>query len=55
MKRFTISNQKGGVGKTSIAIHFTFSLIEKGMKGVFIDLVIQVNSSYTLIRSFLTK
>ncbi|MDG6882838.1 Sporulation initiation inhibitor protein soj [Phocoenobacter uteri] len=52
MKIFTIANQKGGVGKTSFATHFAFYLIEKGMKGVFIDLDTQVNASYTLEKSF---
>lgn len=55
MKIFTIANQKGGVGKTSFATHFAFYLIEKGMKGVFIDLDTQVNASYTLGKAFPTK
>ncbi|HHT7857088.1 ParA family protein [Pasteurella multocida] len=55
MKVFTIANQKGGVGKTSFATHFAFYLIEKGMKGVFIDLDTQVNASYTLGKTFPTK
>ena len=55
MKVFTIANQKGGVGKTSFATHFAFYMIEKGMKGVFIDLDTQINASYTLGKSFPTK
>lgn len=55
MKVFTIANQKGGVGKTSFATHLAFYMIEKGMKGVFIDLDTQINASYTLGKAFPTK
>lgn len=55
MKVFTIANQKGGVGKTSFATHLAFYLVEKGMKGVFIDLDTQINGSYTLGKSFPSK
>lgn len=55
MKIYTIANQKGGVGKTSFATHFAFSLVENGLKGVFIDLDTQVNASYTLSKKYPTK
>lgn len=55
MKVYTIANQKGGVGKTSFATHFAFFLVEKGLKGVFIDLDTQINASYTLGKKFPAK
>ena len=48
MKVITLSNQKGGVGKSTIAVHIAFYLNLKGKRVLFIDLDGQANSSTTL-------
>jgi chromosome partitioning protein len=48
MKTITFANQKGGVGKTSLMVHFAFYLAEKNKKTLVIDLDTQANASYTL-------
>ena len=48
MKTITISNQKGGVGKSTFAVHLAFHLADKGFKVLFYDLDGQGNSSSTL-------
>ena len=45
MKILTIANQKGGVGKTTIACHIAMQAISMDLKTMFIDLDIQANSS----------
>lgn len=45
MKKLAISNQKGGVGKTTIAIHIALQAKSMGYKVLFVDLDIQANSS----------
>lgn len=51
MKIITIANQKGGVGKSTIAINFFNYCIENNIKTVFLDLDPQGNSSKSLINA----
>lgn len=48
MKTLAISNQKGGVGKTTIAVHVALQARSMGYKVLFIDADIQANSSMFL-------
>lgn len=48
MKIFTIANQKGGVGKSTIACHLSWFLRDAGKRVLHIDLDPQGNSSETL-------
>lgn len=48
MKTITISNQKGGIGKSTIAVHLAFYLMEQGKKVLFIDLDPQANATKTI-------
>ena len=48
MKVITITNQKGGVGKSTTASALNFGLKNKGYKTLLIDLDAQGNLSYTL-------
>lgn len=45
MKTVVISNQKGGVGKSTIATHLAMQATSMGLKVLFIDFDIQGNSS----------
>ncbi len=53
MKTSSAANQKGGVGKSCLSCHQTFSLAEKGFNILFIDNDPQGNSSRTLLKSLL--
>lgn len=48
MKVLTFANQKGGVGKTALAVHTAFFLAEQKYRVVVIDLDPQENASFTL-------
>lgn len=48
MKTIVINNQKGGVGKTMLAVHAAWFLAERGGRVLVIDLDPQGNASYTL-------
>lgn len=51
MHILVINNQKGGVGKTTIALHLAWYLAETGHRILFVDLDAQANASATLLRS----
>lgn len=48
MKSLVVTNQKGGVGKTTVATHLAYDAQERGLKTLFIDCDTQGNSSYSL-------
>lgn len=48
MRTIVINNQKGGVGKTMLAVHAAWYLAESGGRVVFVDLDPQANASLTL-------
>lgn len=48
MRTIAITNQKGGVGKSSLALAFASGLYARGNKILFIDIDPQSNSSFTL-------
>lgn len=43
MKKFSVANQKGGVGKTTVTRHLAFSAVERGLRTLAIDLDPQGN------------
>ncbi len=50
MQKITVSNQKGGVGKSTIAVHLAMAIQEQGKRVLFLDLDPQANASKTLER-----
>ena len=50
MRVFTVTNQKGGVGKTALALHLALAGHERGLRVLLIDLDTQGNASLTLAR-----
>ncbi|GLI96049.1 ParA family protein [Methylocystis echinoides] len=50
MKTIVINNQKGGVGKTTLAVHLAWYLAEGGRRVVIVDLDAQGNATDTLAR-----
>ena len=48
MRTLVINNQKGGVGKTLLAVHAAWYLAEAGGRVLVVDLDPQGNASYTL-------
>ncbi|WP_229625178.1 ParA family protein [Vibrio parahaemolyticus] len=45
MQTITVSNQKGGPGKTTISVHLAMFLAEQGKRVLFIDIDPQANAS----------
>lgn len=56
-KIVSITNQKGGVGKTTTAVSLTYALAEEGKKTLFVDIDPQANgtSSFGIQRQGLAK
>src|SRR5205814_1379630 len=51
MKTYAFANRKGGVGKTTLALHFCHFLRERGAKVLLVDLDSQGNLSSTFGKS----
>lgn len=49
MKILTVANQKGGVGKTSVAVHIAFHAIELGQRVLMVDLDGQANTTHCFV------
>ncbi len=51
MRTLVVNNQKGGVGKTLLAVHAAWRLAEDGARVAAVDLDPQANASFTLSQS----
>lgn len=51
MQTLTIANQKGGVGKSTLAVHLVWLALEQGRPVLMVDLDGQANSSRTFAES----
>ena len=50
MNTLVINNQKGGVGKTTLAVHLGLVMAEAGHRVLMIDVDAQGNATHTLKR-----
>ncbi|MGJ0396241.1 MAG: ParA family protein [Methylocystis sp.] len=50
MKTIVINNQRGGVGKTTLAVHLAWYLAEADRRVLILDLDAQANATDTLAR-----
>lgn len=48
MKKIVITNEKGGIGKTSVAVHLAHYCYERGLRVLFVDMDKQGNSGFSL-------
>ena len=52
MKTLVVANQKGGVGKSTVAVHLAWLALEQGRKVLLVDLDGQANASRTFASEF---
>ena len=38
MKTLSVANQKGGVGKSTLAVHLAYAALESGMRVLLVDM-----------------